>query len=144
MDGTTVSLNPALLGLDSRKGIYEAICRLMDAQRRATALRANLMAAYDQIAGILKGQEIVFMLRNKWGLSKKDAQKLYYDLRNPGEGPGEGSEGNNPNQSKQPETVDDKISMIMDYMKDTSAKLDGIDRDIAHLKKQVEEILKRM
>ncbi len=80
------------------------------------------------------------MLRNKWGLTKKDAQKIFNDIHD---------NGSNENKEKnakptRPETIDEKVSMIMDYMKETSQKLDSIDRDILELKKQVEEILKRI
>jgi hypothetical protein len=143
MHGNTVSLNPVLTDLDSKYAVRVVFERLVDTQSRAAALRANLVAAYEMIAGFLKGQEIAFMLRNRWGLSKKDAQKLYFDLRNQGGESGEGND-NDQKQPNRPETVEDKISMIMDYMKETSAKLDSIDRDIVQLKKRVEEILQRI
>ena len=77
------------------------------------------------------------MLRNKWGLTKKDAQKIFNDIHD---------NGSNEKNAKptRPETIDEKVTMIMDYMKETSQKLDSIDRDILELKKQVEEILKRI
>lgn len=146
MNGNSVSLSSDFLNPDSFYVVRAVFERLADAQNRAAALRANLKAAYEMIADTFKGQEIALMLRNRWGLSKKEAQKLYNDLRSPGEEPSEDTEKKNPNQNppKPTGTVEDKISMIMDYMKDTSAKLDSIDRDIAHLKVQVEEILKRI
>lgn len=84
--------------------------------------------------------EVLFMLKNKLGLTKEQAKNIYFRFRNGG-----GEEENaSPQQSKDPETNEEKIAMIMDYMKDTSAKLDQIESDIAYLKKQVDQILKRL
>lgn len=87
-----------------------------------------------------KGQESVFMVRNRFGLTKEQAKKLYYDYHGAGE---EQTPDRNQPEGK-PQTAEEKISMIMDYMKETSAKLDQIENDIAFLKQQVNEILKRL
>ena len=139
MDGIAVSMQPAGFQLEKMQSVRVILERLSVAQKNASVLRGNLQTAFEFIVANLCGQEMLLMLRNKWGLSKKDAQKLYYDVRNKGN---ETEEENK--ESPRPDTIDKKISMIMDYMKETSSKLDSIDRDIADLKKQVEEILRRI
>lgn len=139
MDRIVVSMYPAGFRLEKLQSVRFILERLSLAQRNASVLRSNLQATFESIAANLSGQEMLLMLKNKWGLSKKEAQKLYYDVRNKGNEPEEEKQ-----ESPRPDTIDKKISMIMDYMKETSAKLDSIDRDIADLKKQVEEILRRI
>ncbi len=139
MDGIVVAMYPAGFRLENLETVRIILERLSVAQKNAVVLRSNLQAAFEFIAANLSGQEMLLMLRNKWGLSKKEAQKLYYDVRNKGNEPDEENQ-----EPPRPDTIDKKISMIMDYMKETSAKLDSIDRDIADLKKQVEEILRRI
>ncbi|MBN2329217.1 MAG: hypothetical protein JXR73_18905 [Candidatus Omnitrophica bacterium] len=116
---------------------------LQHIENRTAMLRAGFqrfLSVCEFIGGRLNSQEIVLMLRNKWGFTKKEAQKLFYDMKKGGDKSDHGSD----NDSKQPESTEEKISMIMDYMRETSAKLDSIDQDIAHLKRQVAEILKRI
>jgi len=97
-----------------------------------------------EAAAELKGREFLFMFRNKFGLTKKDAKKLFHDYhsKDAKEPDAEEAEAKEPN--KPPETTDQKIAMIMDYMQETSVKLDRIESDIAALKEQVELILKRI
>ena len=45
---------------------------------------------------------------------------------------------------RQAKTTDEKIEQIIDYMKDTTTKLDRIEDDINFLKEQVDRILKRI
>ncbi|MEW6238672.1 MAG: hypothetical protein AB1656_25080 [Candidatus Omnitrophota bacterium] len=92
----------------------------------------------------LKGQEFLFMFRNKFGLTKKDAKKLFYDYHSKDAKADEAEEAEGKEPIKPPETTDQKIAMIMDYMQETSIKLDRIESDIAALKEQVELILKRI
>ena len=90
-----------------------------------------------------RGGGILLMLRNKFGLKKKEAEKLYYDYRASGEK--EGGE-NNPD-SPEPDdnaSLEDKVSHIMSTMKETAEKIDRIERDIDYLKDQVDQILKKL
>ena len=79
-----------------------------------------------------------FLLKNKFGLTKDAAKKMFYDYKSKGEPEEEGED------PKQPETIDEKMNAIMGYMEETSAKLESIEKDIAHLKQQVEAILKKL
>lgn len=81
----------------------------------------------------------MFMLRNKFGLTKKDAKKLYYDVRSK-----DNEEGEDPKQSKTPESTEEKIVFIMETMKQTAVKLDRMEEDLAYLKDQVDKILKKL
>ena len=89
--------------------------------------------------------EIIFMFRKRVSSDKEEAKKLFFTYRKKGtaENQPEGTPSNEPS-SKEPETTEEKIAMIMDYMKETSSKLDHIENDISYLKQQVEEIKKRI
>lgn len=82
--------------------------------------------------------EPMYMLRNKFGLSKKDAKKLYYDVKS------KGPDDDGDEELESPSSTDDKLNVIMTYMKETSTKLDKIEEDIAYLKDQVEKILQKV
>ncbi len=88
----------------------------------------------------IKDQGIQFMFKNKYGLNKEEAKKLFYDFRSKSKEPG----GEDDDSSQNTESVEGKIAMIMDYMKETSTKLDRIEDDISTLKRQVEHILKKI
>ena len=121
--------------------------RLSEVQREALVIRDKFAGFMESISESFNNQEILLMLRNKWGFSKKDAKKMFYQYHSKEEEEEEDGDDDNGNENPDPGksgSVDQKISMIMDYMKETSTKLDSIDRDIAQLKEQVEEILKRM
>ncbi|RJP26382.1 MAG: hypothetical protein C4527_15535 [Candidatus Omnitrophota bacterium] len=119
---------------------------LEETQRRFSQLKtvhewfASLLAFPTSI----HHQEVMFMLKNKFGFTKDQAKKLYSTFRSKGESGDNGDDGDEENNSVEPQTIDDKISMIMGYMKETSAKLDRIEDDITYLKQQVENILKRI
>ncbi len=78
-----------------------------------------------------------FLLKNKLGMTKDQAKDLFYQSKSKGKQEG----GEDP---EHPESVEEKMNVIMGYMKDTSEKLETIERDIAHLKQQVEIILKKL
>lgn len=86
------------------------------------------------------------MLKNKLGLTKNQAQKLFYDYKNKGkdENPENGSKEQQPGQPEDQGNVEQKISMIMNYMQETSTKLDQIEKDISYLKEQVDRILEKI
>ncbi len=144
-DNLAVS-NSLVFKMEDIELISGLLDRLSEVQREALVIRDKLVVFMESISESFNNQEILLMLRNKWGLTKKDAKKLFYKYHG-----GEEDEENVDNDNPEPEnnpgksgSVDQKISMIMDYMKETSSKLDSIDRDIAQLKDQVEEILRRM
>lgn len=109
--------------------------------RTSTSLREKIAGFAMYCAATVQGWETAFMLKNKWGLTKEEAKKLFYDYKNK-----TASDPNNPSSpsEQQPENVDQKIAVIMDYMIDTSAKLDRIEDDLSQLKQKVEEILKKL
>ncbi len=91
------------------------------------------------------GEEIHFMLKNKTGLTKTQAQKLFYDYKNKGnDEDNEKKSGQEQKQPKEQGNIDQKISMIMNYMQETSIKLDQIEKDISHLREQVDRILEKI
>lgn len=81
------------------------------------------------------------MLKNKFGMSKDEAKNLFFKFR------GSSSEPeNNPSKmaAPEPQGTDEKIAVILDYMKDTSVKLEKIENDIEFLKEQIDRILKQL
>ena len=75
--------------------------------------------------------------------NKEEAKKLFYSYRSKNE-PEQGKSSPDLKSTLEPETTEKKIAMIMDFMKETSAKLDRIEDDIAELKEKVNDILKKM
>lgn len=112
--------------------------RIARANEALQALSVAVTALQNQV-----GSGLVFMLKNKFGMTKNQAQKLFYDFKkkNKEDDPNEQMPGEDP---KEPGNVEEKISMIMGYMKETSDKLDQIERDISFLKDQVDKILQKI
>ncbi|MBI1387701.1 MAG: hypothetical protein GC154_04570 [bacterium] len=87
------------------------------------------------------------MLKNKFGLTKDQAQKMFYDYKNKGQEQDPDQQGGDPKGDPKEAasgTVEQKISLIMGYMKETSTKIDQIERDITYLKEQVDKILQKI
>lgn len=103
---------------------------------KAIAVSLNGMM---KMAGSLHGVEVINMLKNKLGLSREEAKKVYFQFRNKGN-------KSNPEEPAKPEPqgTEEKIAVIMDYMKDTSEKLERIESDIDYLKQQIDRILKQL
>jgi predicted transcriptional regulator len=77
-----------------------------------------------------------FILRNKDGLTKKEAKKVYYSLRG---GSSDDEEGNDPEMQAR-QTMD----QVLNYMEETSKKLNKMEEDLTYLKRQVDQILRRL
>lgn len=85
------------------------------------------------------------MFKNKLGFTKGQAQKLFYDYKNKrNQETPENEQKDQPSQSDDNGSVEQKISMIMNYMQETSTKLDQIEKDISYLKEQVDRILQKI
>jgi len=110
------------------------------------AQAARIRSLHERIRGVLENGitlsslEWSFMFRKRITTDKEEAKKLFFSYRK------KGSVENSPEEipPKEPETTEEKIAMIMDYMKETSAKLDRIEDDITYLKQQVDEIKKKI
>ena len=125
----------------SQEGIEEMLHEIEHLEAFSQQLRALLLGLQEKITALIQdpASGFMFTLKNKFGFSKKDAKKLFYDYID-----GKKTDEDNPEPPREPETTEEKISMIMDYMKETSVKLDRIEDELSHLKQQVEEILKRV
>ncbi len=125
--------------------LADVVSMLDETQKRFSQLKAvhQWFAYLLEFPASFNHQEVMYMLKNKFGFTKEQAKKLYSTYRNKGEG-GEDDGNNEEDPQSEQQNIDEKISMIMGYMKETSAKLDRIEDDIAYLKNQVENILKRI
>ena len=77
------------------------------------------------------------MARKKKGSTREQSKELFYSFRKKKDGPEEP-------EPDEPEDTDARFAKIMDYMEETSKKLDRIEDDVAFLKDQVSAILKRL
>ncbi|MFB3785529.1 MAG: hypothetical protein ACE15F_04080 [bacterium] len=112
--------------------------------RSAARLRYRLDSARVDVTELLNSRGMLMIVKkNKWGFNKEEAKKLFYSFRAKNT-PEEGDSGSNFDSAPEPETTERKIAMIMVYMKETSAKLDRIEDDIAELKEKVNDILKKI
>ncbi len=112
--------------------------RLQEHQQILETNLQGMMTIFTDVFG-LNGVEVFMALKNKLGLTKEQAKKMYYQFhskKSPGQEPEQ-----DPEKSESP---DEKISIIIDYMKETSQKLDKIEDDIAYLKDQVNQIIKKL
>jgi len=124
------------------QAVQVIVDRIGELAGQAHELRQRLDSAAQFVVTQLKGQELSFMFKNKLGMSKSDAKDLFFSYKNRNK-PDPDEE--DPDRSQpEVETTEKKIAMIMDYMKDTSQKLDRIEDDISELKAKVEQILKRI
>ncbi len=129
--------------LSTHAELYQLISILEKTEQEVLRLRAvnQWLGSLLSFPEIPNHQEVMFMLKNKFGFTKEQAKKLYSSYRNKDSDQGKNEGGQKP---EEPQSIDDKISMIMDYMQETSSKLDRIEDDISYLKQQVENILKRI
>ena len=121
----------------------------LESHRKETCAVVKSLMHLAEYVGTLRGTEVIFMLKNKFGLSQDEAKKIYYKYRHtePEEENPKKDENQPANPLNQPTNVqstDQKIAMIMDYMKETSVKLEKIENDIEYLKRQVDQILRQM
>ncbi len=100
-------------------------------------LRDQLIQIRSELAAQLEGIGVSYMARNKSGFTREQAKELFYSFRKKQDDP----ESPEPDE---PEDTDARFAKIMDYMEETSKKLDRIEDDVAFLKDQVSAILKRL
>lgn len=106
--------------------------KLKELQEQTTAIILD--------SGMTLTGEILQMFRKRLGVDKEEAKRLFFKYRKGGNP----EETTDPEPQKEPESTEEKIALIMDYMKDTSIKLDHIEDEIAYLKEQLEEIKKKL
>ena len=82
------------------------------------------------------------MLRNKFGVKKREAQKLYYGYRSTGKKEG-GEKSPGWLESYVNNCLEDKACHIMTTLNETENKIDRIERDIDSIKDHVDQILKK-
>lgn len=79
---------------------------------------------------------ILYVLRNKLGLTREEARRIFHRFRSPEpslpEAPGDSS-------SDSPE-----LRELMKHMQETSVRLDRIEKDLIYLKRQVDRILEKV
>lgn len=127
-----------------QNGIADIARRLADIRKRLDAVRETCALETGFTEGTAPkpwGVRVLLALRNKFGFTKKDAEKLFQDYRGGKQKDQPDPSGEKPNE---PRSAEEKISLIMKTMSETSAKLDRIESDIAELKRNVDEILKRL
>ncbi len=118
--------------------------RLADLAGSVEMLQRQLDTALERAAAIINPREIFAMMKkNKWGFNKEEAKKLFYSYRSKTPLQADAT-STNPKPGYEPESTEQKIAMIMAYMKETSAKLDRIEDDIAELKEKVNAVLKKI
>ncbi len=140
--------SPALIQesfpLACRSGLEPLLVQLAALTRSAAILHRQLESIHTAVSELFHARGMLMIVKkNKWGFNKEEAKKLFYSYRSKNE-PGVGDPGPDFKSALEPETTEKKIAMIMDYMKETSAKLDRIEDDIAELKEKVNDILKKM
>ncbi|HOE10688.1 MAG TPA: hypothetical protein PLQ35_15375 [bacterium] len=104
-------------------------------EKRVRRIRAGMTATAETLAP----QRFSFMVRNKDGFTREEAKSLFYRFRQK-----KTEEPEEESRSNQPQDTDARLERIMDYMEETSKKLDRIEDDITFLKEQVADILKRL
>lgn len=75
---------------------------------------------------------VIYVLRNKLGLTREEAKRIFNQFRSPGAPPPE-SPGNSP-----------EFREVMKHMQETSVRLDRIEKDLEYLKRQVDRILEQV
>ncbi len=100
-------------------------------------LRGQLIQIRSELAAQLQGLGVSYMARNKSGFTREQAKELFYSFRKKKDEPGSP-------EPDEAEDTDARFAKIMDYMEETSKKLDRIEDDVAFLKDQVSAILKRL
>lgn len=142
--GSIPSLILETLPCTRRNELTRLFDHLAVLSRSAAKLRYRLDSARVDVTELLYSQGMLMIVKkNKWGFNKEEAKKLFYSFRSKNT-PEDGEPGSHFNSAPGPETTERKIAMIMDYMKETSAKLDRIEDDIAELKEKVNDILKKI
>jgi hypothetical protein len=129
---------------EAKISVLTELIEAIDACRMEFCDVAGSFVEIAAVAGSLRGTEVMNMLKNKLGLSKEDAKKIYYKYRAKGSGQDDEPGNDESQKSSPPQNADQKIAMIMDYMQETSAKLERIENDIDYLKNQVDKILQKI
>lgn len=140
MNESSLTFTPRSLTITPREEVQQLLSAIQTLQLSAMRIKKELQTVNTVIVSVRPTiwESILFLLKNKFGLTKDAAKKMFYDYKSKGEPEEEGEE------PKKPETIDEKMNAIMGYMKDTSAKLESIEKDITYLKQQVEAILKKL
>ena len=84
--------------------------------------------------------------KNKLGMTKEDAKRIFHRYRTAKEKPAE-PESPEPKADSPvslAERQSKQISQILNYMEETSGRLDNIENDIGYIKERVETILKKL
>lgn len=148
LDGVFQAPSDSYLSAEQLRELLVPIVQTMGALvGEVRNIRTELVAKVDDLLG--RGIGIALSQRNRSGFTKSEAKKLFYSLRGgKPEGEGEGGDEEDPDDPieavNKAQTTDQKIEQIIDYMKDTTSKLDRIEDDINFLKEQVDRILKRI
>lgn len=84
--------------------------------------------------------------KNKLGMTKEDAKRIFHRYRTAKEKPAD-QEPPDPKADAPvslAERQSKQISQILNYMEETSGRLDNIENDIGYIKERVETILKKL
>jgi len=79
---------------------------------------------------------ILCALRNRLGLTREEARRIFYRFRT-AQDPRPGSPGGHPHDSPE-------LREVARQMQETSLRLDRIEQDLDYLKKQVDRILEKV
>ena len=84
--------------------------------------------------------------KNKLGMTKEDAKRIFHRYRSATGKPPEpeSSEPKADSPMSLAERQSKQISQILNYMEETSGRLDNIESDIGYIKERVEAILKKL
>ena len=84
--------------------------------------------------------------KNKIGLSREDAKRIFHRYRSEKEKAAEGTppSGGEEPPSKELDHQARQISQIRNYMENTNQRLDQIETDIGYIKDRVDAILKKL
>jgi hypothetical protein len=105
----------------------------------------GLVDTLSDITHFLNGVQ-AWVLKNKEGLTREDAKRIFQRYRAGGEKEAEkastAAEGHSAAQSL--ERQSHQIGQIVNYMEQTTKRLDQIEDDIGYIKDKVDAILKRL
>jgi hypothetical protein len=79
--------------------------------------------------------DLLFTVRNKLGLTREEAKKVFHRFRSPEAG-GSGSGPELPGG--------EEMRAVMKHVQETAERLDRIEKDLDYLKKQVDRILEKV
>jgi len=79
--------------------------------------------------------DLLFTVRNKLGLTREEAKKVFHRFRSP--------EGGGP-EAGPPMPGREEMRAVMKHVQETAERLDRIERDLDYLKKQVDRLLEKV